>query len=101
MRAYSSFVCTELTSYLCLAGRYGATQTALSPTEELLAINSLCALATATAFVATNADSRLYEKWHPLGLHVIPGLWSLNVACGHASLLPAALLEAAPALPAF
>ena len=66
---------------------YGAAQTWLSPTPECLAINSSLMLATVGVFVATNVDTRLYERWHPVGLHAAPGLWSLNVACNHESLL--------------
>ena len=66
---------------------YGAAQTWLSPTPECLAVNSSLMLATVGGFVATNVDTRLYERWHPVGLHVAPGLWSLNVAVNQESLL--------------
>lgn len=47
---------------------------------------------------ATNFDKRLYERWHPIGLHVVPGAWSACVASGHASLLPAQLVGSEPLL---
>ena len=66
---------------------YGAAQTYLSPTPECLAVNSSLMLATVGSYVVTNVDTRLYERWHPIGLHVAPGLWSLNVACNQESVL--------------
>lgn len=72
---------------------YGATQTVFSPTPGLLALNSTCLALTAAAYVSTNADSRLYERWHPIGLHFVPGAWSLNVAMHNDSLLPPHALQ--------
>lgn len=71
---------------------YGTVQTFHSPTTGLLAVNSACFCLTAGTFVVTNMDSSLYERYHPLGLHLIPGLWATLVALFHTSLLPTNLL---------
>lgn len=73
---------------------YGAVQTTQSPSEALLVANSACFALTLGTFVLTNLDKSLYERWHPLGLHVVPGAWSFFVATGHTSLLPPAALAA-------
>jgi hypothetical protein len=70
---------------------YGTVQTCYSPTDVLLAANSLCFLLTAGTFVLTNIRPSLYERWHPLGLHLVPGLWATLVSLFHTSLLPPAL----------
>ena len=77
---------------------YGASQTTQSPDASILAANSCCFALTLGAFVATNFDKRLYERWHPWGLHVVPGVWSTLVALHNAPLLPAALVPSGPLL---
>ena len=77
---------------------YGAAQTLRSPDAALLAANSGCFALTLGAFVVTNFDKRLYERWHPWGLHVVPGVWSTLVALHNAPLLPAALVPSGPLL---
>lgn len=52
---------------------YGTAQTFYSPTHALLFANGACFLATAGAFFATNTNKSLYDRWHPLGLHLVPG----------------------------
>jgi len=34
--------------------------------------------------VATHDDRALWEKWHAVGLHVVPGIWSTVIAVWHA-----------------
>ena len=77
---------------------YGAAQTLRSPDAALLAANSGCFALTLGAFVVTNFDKRLYERWHPWGLHVVPGVWSTLVALHNAPLLPAELVPSGPLL---
>ena len=67
---------------------YGTMQTWHSPSEALLLGNSMCCVLTIATYVATNAKRPLYETWHPVGLHVVPGVWSTLVASGHSPLLP-------------
>ena len=67
---------------------YGSAQTYLSPSEPLLLANAACLVATLGCYVATNVNKGLYERWHPIGLHVVPGIWSALVAAGHETLLP-------------
>ena len=55
-------------------------------------------LRAAALAAATNFDKRLYERWHPIGLHVVPGAWSACVASGHASLLPPEWVGSEPLL---
>lgn len=71
---------------------YGTAQTFYSPTHALLFANGACFLATAGAFFATNTNKSLYDRWHPLGLHLVPGLWATLVALNHTSLLPPAVV---------
>ena len=66
---------------------YGALQTLYSPSVSILCMNLACACVTLTVYVATNRRRELWEKWHPLGLHVVPGIWSLVIAWYHDSLL--------------
>lgn len=70
---------------------YGAAQIANSPADldpTLYGLEVGCAATTVGTFLATNLWPSLYEAWHPLGLHVIPGLWSLLVALNHLPLPP-------------
>ena len=66
---------------------YGAVQTWYSPSVAVLGMHLLCACLTLTVYVVTNLKRELWETWHPLGLHVIPGIWSLIIAWYHVSLL--------------
>jgi hypothetical protein len=62
---------------------YGAAQTLLSPSIFCLAVNLACANVTTAVFVATHDDKALWEKWHAVGLHVVPGIWSTVIASWH------------------
>jgi hypothetical protein len=48
-----------------------------------------CAGAAFVAYVATNVRRELWYRWHPLGLHVVPGVWSCIIAARHEALLGA------------
>lgn len=65
---------------------YGALQTWLSPSVTVLCLNLACACVTVTVYVVTNLKRELWEIWHPVGLHVVPGIWSLIIAWYHMSL---------------
>lgn len=81
---------------------YGTAQTArglfygCEHQPVLLAGEACCFALTLGCFVATNFNKSLYERWHPYGLHVVPGIWSALVALGHPSLLPPDVLAAVP-----
>jgi len=62
---------------------YGAAQTLLSPGILCFMVNMACACATTTVFVATFDNQALWEQWHALGLHVVPGMWSTVIASFH------------------
>jgi hypothetical protein len=62
---------------------YGAAQTLLSPGIFCFMVNMACACATTTVFVATHDDKALWEQWHAVGLHVVPGMWSTVIASFH------------------
>ena len=67
---------------------YGLTQTMLNaPSPEYLAIEAPLAALCLGTFLTTNLVPATYERWHAVGLHVCPGLWSAIVAAGHAPLL--------------
>lgn len=55
-----------------------------------------CFVLTLACFLLTNFNKGWYERWHPWGLHVVPGVWAALVATGHSSLLPASALAALP-----
>lgn len=46
-----------------------------------------CSLLTVGTFLFTNLWPETYDTYHPVGLHVIPGLWSLLVAFNHVPLV--------------
>jgi hypothetical protein len=66
---------------------YGLVQTWFAPTIWVFAIDALCACVTLGTYVATSASPELWEVWHPIGLHVFPGLWSISIATFNDSLL--------------
>jgi hypothetical protein len=63
---------------------YGAAQTVLSPDVWCWLANMACASVTTMVFVVTHDDRALWEKWHAVGLHVVPGIWSTVIALWHA-----------------
>ena len=65
---------------------YGVIQTWYSPTVTILCLNLACACVTLTVYVVTNLKCELWETWHPIGLHVVPGIWSFIIAWYHMSL---------------
>jgi hypothetical protein len=65
---------------------YGWIQMLNSPGIWTLCANVACAAATLTVYVVTNNNKQLWETWHPIGLHVVPGLWSTIIASYHDSL---------------
>jgi hypothetical protein len=65
---------------------YGWIQTLRSPGIWIFIANLACACVTLTVYVMTNANKKLWETWHPIGLHVVPGLWSGIIASYHTAL---------------
>jgi len=65
---------------------YGWIQMLRSPGFWLFLANMACACVTLSVYVVTNEKKELYETWHPIGLHVVPGVWSLIIASYHEAL---------------
>lgn len=65
---------------------YGLVQTLYSPALWILGVNTACLCATLTIYVVTNTKKELWETWNPIGLHVIPGVWSAVIASYHDAL---------------
>lgn len=72
---------------------YGVAQTILSPGMWILMANLACACATSTVYVVTYDNKALWERWHAIGLHVVPGLWSTIIASYHDALFDFVYLE--------
>ena len=66
---------------------YGAVQTWFAPTREVLVIEVVFAVSTLGTYVATAMRPELWETCHPIGLHVVPGVWSAMIAALHQRLL--------------
>lgn len=66
---------------------YGAVQTWFAPSADVLAVELLCACGTLATYAATTVRPELWEMLHPIGLHVVPGLWSGLIAALHGRLL--------------
>ena len=66
---------------------YGAVQTWYSPSLAVLCIHLVCACVTLAVYVVTNLKRELWETWHPIGLHIVPGIWSFVIAWYHDALL--------------
>jgi hypothetical protein len=66
---------------------YGVVQTFHSPSAWIICANITCACFTSLAYVLTNVNRKLWDVWHPIGLHVVPGLWSCLIAAYHRPLL--------------
>ena len=65
---------------------YGWIQMLHSPGIWIFLANLACASVTLTVYAMTNADKALWERWHAVGLHVVPGLWSFIVVSYHSAL---------------
>lgn len=61
---------------------YGICQLFASPSTTVFLANASMALTIASTFVLSNTVrySHLYPIIHPVGMHVVPALWCLNVA---------------------
>ena len=70
---------------------YGLLQLAASPSTPLLLVNAALACVTVAAFALPffGRFAGLYPLVHPLGMHVVPALWTLNVAAFQGPLLRA------------
>ena len=65
---------------------YGWIQMLRSPGIWIFLANIACACVTLTVYATTNQNKKLWETWHPIGLHVVPGLWSMVIASYHEAL---------------
>jgi len=61
---------------------YGVCQLIASPNTTILLMNMLLALVTVCTYVLSFIDRyrHLYPVVHPIGMHVVPALWCINVA---------------------
>jgi hypothetical protein len=66
---------------------YGAVQTWFAPTQDVFVIEVVFAVWTLATYVATTVRPDLWETCHPIGLHVVPGVWSALIAAFHKRLL--------------
>ncbi len=66
---------------------YGAVQTWFAPTRDVFVIEVVCAVWTFATYVATAAWPEVWQTCHPIGLHVVPGVWSAVIAALHERLL--------------
>lgn len=66
---------------------YGLVQTWFAPTVFALIFDLACACATLATYAATYSSPELWDTWHPIGMHVVPGLWSASIAALNSSLL--------------
>lgn len=66
---------------------YGLLQTLRSPDPASFNFHSACATFTAALFLLTNFRPRLWDPWHWIGLHLIPGIWSASVALTHSPII--------------
>jgi hypothetical protein len=62
---------------------YGWIQMLRSPGVWTFLANMACAGVTLGVYVLTNENKELWERWHAIGLHVVPGIWSLIIASYH------------------
>ena len=76
---------------VCALFAYGSLQFRQAPDALALSAEVVCACVTVATYVAGFVmcdDRRCYDFWHPIGLHLVPALWSLLVAGTHPSLVP-------------
>lgn len=66
---------------------YESLQTLQCSDPSIIAATSGCFALTLCAFVATNFNKQLYDRWHPWSLHVVPGIWSTLIAVHNEPLL--------------
>jgi hypothetical protein len=74
----------------CALFAYGVAQCFHAPGVLVLAGEALCACVTVSTYAACFficGNKALYNRWHPLGLHLVPAAWALAVAALHRSLL--------------
>lgn len=65
---------------------YGAWQFLHAPGLQILALEVLCACITVSTYVAgfyIYQHKYCYNRWHPIGLHLVPAVWALSVAAFH------------------
>jgi hypothetical protein len=66
---------------------YGTLQILQANNIKLVVFEVCCAIATTGIWVFTRMFVQYNAFWHPIGLHIIPGLWACVVSCTHQSLL--------------
>ena len=59
---------------------YGCMQTVTASSPWTLALYLACFCATSLTFIYTNLYPALWDTWHSVGMHVVPGLWCAVVA---------------------
>ena len=59
---------------------YGCMQTVTATSPWTLALYLACFCATSLTFIYTNLYPALWDTWHSVGMHLVPGLWCAVVA---------------------
>ena len=70
---------------------YGSIQMFHAPTPWLTTVNGLCWAATSSTYLGTNLRVLDWDRWHSVGMHMVPGLWCTVVALWHGPVLESSL----------
>ena len=74
----------------CTLFVYGIAQCFYAPSVLVLAGEALCAWVTVSTYISCFficENKALYDRWHPIGLHLVPAVWALLVAALHERLI--------------
>lgn len=63
--------------------QYGVMQMWHAPSLSLAVINAACWVATSSTYVGTNLHMLDWDRWHSVGMHIVPGFWCFVVATWH------------------
>ena len=74
----------------CTLFAYGIAQCFYAPGLAVLTAEVLCAWVTVGTYLSCfyiYQNKAAYDRWHPIGLHLVPAAWALLVAALHEPLL--------------
>ena len=66
---------------------YGSTQLFFSPSQASLVICSMCCAATSLTHVLSILGRLDWDRWHYVGMHLVPGVWAAVVGLENNALL--------------
>lgn len=66
---------------------YGWRQLLASTSVASLLVCGACCMATSLTYVLTNLGRLDWDRWHYVGMHLVPGAWALCVSAWHAPVL--------------